>query len=71
MARETPMAILKSKTNTSYSEADRTSGGRARRNVQLTEMGVSCPNDGKASKDEMLENILRKYRSAWKKLAKL
>ncbi len=65
------MAILKSKTNTSYSEADRTIGGRAHRNVQLKEMGVSCPTDDKASKDEMLENILRKYRSAWKKLAKL
>jgi len=65
------MAILKSKINTSCSEADRTSGGRAHRNVLLKEMGVSCPTDDKASKDEMLENILRKYRSAWKKLAKL
>ena len=65
------MAILKSKINTSCSETDRTCGGRAHRNVQLKGMGVSCPNDGKASKDEMLENILRKYRTAWKKLAKL
>jgi hypothetical protein len=64
------MAILKSKTNTSCTETDRTSG-RAHRNVQLKEMGVSCPTDGKAAKDEMLENILRKYRSAWKKLAQL
>ena len=65
------MTILKSKINTSCSETDRTSGGRCHQNVQLKEMGVSCPTDGKASKDEMLENILRKYRSAWKKLAKL
>ncbi len=65
------MAILKSKTNTSCNEADLTSGGRAHRNVQLKGMGVSFPTDGKASKDEMLENILRKYRSAWKNLAKL
>jgi hypothetical protein len=65
------MTILKLKINTSYSETDRTSDGRAHRNVQLKEMGVSCPTEGKASKDEMLENILKKYRSAWKKLAKL
>ncbi|MDA8407349.1 MAG: hypothetical protein M0T73_10900 [Deltaproteobacteria bacterium] len=65
------MAILKSKINTSYGEADRTNSGRTHRNVQLKEKGVSCPTDDKASKDEMLENILRKYRSAWKKLAKL
>jgi hypothetical protein len=65
------MAILKSTIKTSYSEADRTSGGRDHRNIQFKETGVACPTDDKTAKNDMLENILRKYRSAWKKLAKL
>lgn len=65
------MAMLRSKTNTSYKDASRTNSGRPHRNVPSKEMAVSCPTDDRASKNEMLENILRKYRSAWKKLAQL
>jgi hypothetical protein len=64
------MANTKSEINPSYSKTDQTHR-LTHGNLKLKEMGVSCPAGDKASKDEMLENILRKYRSAWKKLAKL
>jgi hypothetical protein len=64
------MANTKSEINPSYSKADQTHC-LTHRNLKLKEKSVACPADGKASKNEMLENILKKYRSAWKKLAKL
>jgi hypothetical protein len=64
------MANTNLEINPSYSKADQTHGP-PHRNLQLKEKSVACPADDKASKDEMLENILKKYRSAWKKLAKL
>jgi hypothetical protein len=64
------MANTKSEINPSYSKADQTHR-LSHGNLKLKEKSVSCPTDGKASKNEMLENILKKYRSAWKKLAKL
>jgi hypothetical protein len=64
------MANTNSEINPSYSKADQTHG-LTHRNRQLKEKSVACPADDKVSKDEMLENILKKYRSAWKKLAKL
>ncbi len=64
------MANTNSEINPSYSKADQTHG-LTYRNLQLKEKSVACPANDKVSKDEMLENILKKYRSAWKKLAKL
>ncbi|MFA6224234.1 MAG: hypothetical protein WC647_18190 [Desulfomonilaceae bacterium] len=65
------MAIQKTKIIAPYSEADPTNGGRDHRNIQFKETGVSCPTDDKTAKNDMLDKILVKYRSAWKKLAKL
>lgn len=65
------MAITKSEIEAQYSIAERENADRNHLDVQLKEKGIFCPTDDKAEKNEMLENILRKYRSAWKKLARL
>ena len=65
------MAITKSEIEVSSSAADRRSADRTHRKIQLKKEGIFCPTDDTTEKNKMLENILRKYRSAWKKLARL
>jgi hypothetical protein len=64
------MANTTPQTNPFYSEAEQTHGPN-HPDRRLKDKGIVRRADDKVSKDKMLENIRKKYRSAWKKLAKL